>query len=148
MATTRDQENRAFSILGFRQRRTKAGNPSISELVRAGFPLSTFDAVLNYAHVSSEQLASVVSISPRTLQRRRANPKPMLDRVESDRIARVARLYALAAEVLGSDEAARTWMMTPNRSLDNARPFTLLETEGEAREIEDALGRIQHGIFA
>jgi putative toxin-antitoxin system antitoxin component (TIGR02293 family) len=148
MATTQDREQHIFSILGLRQRRTKAGTPSITELVKAGFPLSAFDAVLSHAHVSSEQLASVVSISPRTLQRRRATPKPMLDRVESDRVARVARLYALAAEVLGSDDAARTWMLTRNRSLDNARPFALLETEGEAREVEDALGRIQHGTFA
>lgn len=147
MASTRDRENQIFSILGLR-RRTKHGSASISDMVRVGFPLSTFDAIVDYAHVSSEQLAAIVSISPRTLQRRRAKPNAIFDRVESDRVARVARLYALAGEVLGSGDAARTWMVTPNRSLDNKRPFDLLETEGEAREVEDALGRIQDGIFA
>jgi putative toxin-antitoxin system antitoxin component (TIGR02293 family) len=147
MASTRDRENLVFSILGL-QRPRKPAYTSITEMVRGGFPLSAFDAIVNYAHVTSEQLAAVVSISPRTLQRRRTNLKPILDRVESDRVARVARLYALAAEILGSDDAARTWMMTPNRSLDNARPFDLMQTEGEAREVEDALGRIQHGVFA
>lgn len=148
MASTRDRENQVFSILGLPRRRIKGGSGSISDMVRVGFPLSTFDAIVDYAHVSSEQLATIVSISPRTLQRRRAKPNPILDRVESDRVARVARLYAFAGEVLGSNDAARTWMMTPNRSLDNKRPFDLLETEGEAREVEDALGRIQDGIFA
>jgi putative toxin-antitoxin system antitoxin component (TIGR02293 family) len=147
MISARDREKHVFSILGL-DRRTKQGGASIADLVRAGFPLSSFDAVVKYAKVSSEQLASIVAISPRTLQRRRAKAKPTLDRVESDRIARVARLYALAADVLQSDDAARTWMLAPNRSLDGARPFDLLETEGEAREVEDTLGRIRHGTFA
>jgi len=51
-------------------------------------------------------------------------------------------------ESLGSVENARKWMNTPNRSLDNARPFELLATETEAREVEDALGRIADGVFA
>ncbi len=91
VASARVREERVFSILGL-PRRTKRGAGSISDMVRVGFPLSTFDAVVNYAHVSSEQLATVVSISPRTLQRRRAKPNPILDRVESDRVARVARI--------------------------------------------------------
>jgi len=39
-------------------------------------------------------------------------------------------------------------MLTKNRSLDNERPFDLLDTEGDAREVEDALGRIQQGVIA
>lgn len=60
----------------------------------------------------------------------------------------VARLYAFADDVLGSRNAAETWMRTPNRALDGARPVDELETEIAAREVEDALGRIRHGIFA
>jgi putative toxin-antitoxin system antitoxin component (TIGR02293 family) len=150
MATTRDRENQIFSILGIKRRhgQTAAPDLSVSFVVRSGLPLSSFEAVVSHARVPSGELSAVVAIPPRTLQRRAKRKDPKLDREESDRLARVARLYAFASEVLGSDDAARTWMLTKNRSLDNERPFDLLDTEGDAREVEDALGRIQYGVIA
>jgi putative toxin-antitoxin system antitoxin component (TIGR02293 family) len=67
---------------------------------------------------------------------------------ESDRLQRVARIYALAEAVLGSRVTAERWMVTPNWSLDDMRPLDLLDTEVSAREVEDALGRIDEGAFA
>lgn len=66
---------------------------------------------------------------------------------ESDRLARVARLYATAEDVLGAREVAQEWMETPNRALDGARPLDELETDISAREVEDLLGRIRYGVF-
>jgi putative toxin-antitoxin system antitoxin component (TIGR02293 family) len=149
MATTREREERTLAILGVnRELGQTASGISVSLVVRQGLPLSSFEAVLSHTRVASGELSSVVAIGQRTLQRRAKKKAPQLDREESDRLARVARLYAFAGEVLGSDDAARTWMLTQNRSLDNQRPFDLLDTEGDAREVEDALGRIQHGVFA
>ncbi len=121
---------------------------SVSSAVQIGLPLSSFEAVVSHARVSSGELSAVIAIPPRTLQRRAKKENSQLNREESDRLARVARLYAFASEVLGSDDAARTWMLAKNRSLDNERPFDLLDTEGDAREVEDALGRIQYGVIA
>ncbi len=150
MATTREREDQIFALLGIkrRHRRTAAPDLSVALIVRTGLPLSSFEAVASHAQVPSRELSAVVSISPRTLQRRAKGKDRLLDREESDRLVRVARLYAFAGEVLGSDDAARTWMLTKNRSLDNERPFDLLDTESEAREVEDALGRIQQGVIA
>jgi putative toxin-antitoxin system antitoxin component (TIGR02293 family) len=58
------------------------------------------------------------------------------------------QIWAFARSVLGSDAAADAWMKAPNRSLDNEREIDLLQSEGGAREVQDALGRIQHGIFS
>jgi len=148
VATTPDRENQIFSILGIKRRHGQTAAPSVSFVVRSGLPLSSFDALVSHARVPSKELSAIVAIPPRTLQRRAKRKDPQLDREESDRLARVARLYAFASEVLGSDDAARTWMLTKNRSLDNERPFDLLDTEGGAREVEDALGRIQYGVIA
>jgi putative toxin-antitoxin system antitoxin component (TIGR02293 family) len=139
---TQTERDRLISILGF-DRRIRRTFP---DLIRDGFPVSSFAAVSKYAKVSQDRLSFV--INSRTLQRRIANADARLDVAESDRLFRVARIYALAEKVLGSAENARTWMNTPNRSLDNARPFDLLSTEAEAREVEDALGRIADGIFS
>jgi len=150
MATAHEREDQIFAILGIKRRRgrTVARDLSVALMVRSGLPLSSFEAVVSHAQVPSKELSAVVAISPRTLQRRAKAKYRLLDREESDRLARVARLYAFAGEVLGSDDAARTWMLTKNRSLDDVRPFDLLDTESDAREVEDALGRIAHGVIA
>jgi putative toxin-antitoxin system antitoxin component (TIGR02293 family) len=146
MATTRERQNQIFDILGIGGRHKR---DSMVVVVKQGLPLTAFDAVAEYARVTIAELAAVTAISQRTLQRRaKTEKKPTLDREQSDRLTRVARLYQFASEALGSADAARSWMSTPNRSLDNARPFDLLNTELEAREVEDALGRIQHGVFS
>ena len=135
------ERNRLISILGLDPKRR-----AFADLIHDGFPVSSFTAVSEYTSVPQEWLSFV--INARTPQRRSAKPDPRLDVGESDRLFRVARIYALAEAVLGSAENARNWMNTPNRSLDNARPFDLLTTEAEAREVEDALGRIADGVFA
>jgi putative toxin-antitoxin system antitoxin component (TIGR02293 family) len=137
MATTQERQEQLLTILGLNGRKERN---SIVHLVREGLPLTAFDALA---------LSAVTAISQRTLQRRaKTDEKRTLDREQSDRLTRVARLFQFAAEVFGSTDAARTWMSTPNRSLDNARPFDLLNTELEAREVEDALGRIQYGVIS
>jgi putative toxin-antitoxin system antitoxin component (TIGR02293 family) len=140
MATQTERE-RLISILGIDPKQR-----AFADLIHDGFPVSSFAAVSKYTSVPQEGLSFV--INSRTLQRRIAKSDPRLDVGESDRLFRVARIYALAEKVLGSVENARKWMSTPNRSHDNARPLDLLRTETEAREVEDALGRIADGVFA
>jgi putative toxin-antitoxin system antitoxin component (TIGR02293 family) len=139
---TQTERDRLISILGF----SRSNRRTFADLIRDGFPVSSFTAVSKYTSVPQDRLSFV--INSRTLQRRIAKADPKLDVDESDKLFRVARIYALAEKVLGSAENARTWMNTSNRSLDNARPFDLLSTEAEAREVEDALGRIANGVFA
>ncbi len=59
----------------------------------------------------------------------------------------LVRIIARAVEVLGSSEKALRWLNAPIPVLGNQTPVSLLESpEGIAR-VEDALGRIQHGIW-
>ncbi len=138
---------RILSILGLSQRRGKAA-PRLVDLVHDGLPVASFDAVASYTRLTREALAKVCAVPLRTVQRRAASGTRRFERDESDRLVRVARLYAFAEDVLGSRDAAETWMRTPNRTLDGARPVDELETEIAAREVEDALGRIRYGVFA
>lgn len=139
--------DRILSILGLAAKRSKAA-PRLADLVHAGLPVASFDAVASYTHLTRETLAKVCAVPLRTVQRRATSAARRFERDESDRLVRVARLYAFAEDVLGSRAAAETWMRTPNRALDGARPVDDLETEIAAREVEDLLGRIRHGIFA
>lgn len=54
---------------------------------------------------------------------------------------------ARAIEVLGTREKALRWLKTPVRSLGDQTPLSLLgRPEGVVR-VEDALGRIEHGVW-
>ena len=59
----------------------------------------------------------------------------------------IVDITARAMEVFGTREKALRWLKTPVRSLGDQTPFSLLSTpEGVAR-VEDALGRVEHGVW-
>lgn len=83
-----------------------------------------------------------------SISRLRKAPKSPLGTVASDRLYRMAVLYSLAEEVLEDEEMAREWLRTPQVGLNNRIPLDLMNTEAGAREVEDLLGRIEHGVHS
>jgi putative toxin-antitoxin system antitoxin component (TIGR02293 family) len=114
--------------------------------IRAGLPMVEFVALQELLGLGAEALAGHLGISRSTLVRRRKAGK--LDRQESDRLLRYARLYGLAEAVLGDSAAARDWLESPARALGYATPLSFAETEAGAREVEALLGRIEYGVFS
>jgi putative toxin-antitoxin system antitoxin component (TIGR02293 family) len=121
--------------------------PTASELrerIKEGLPFRSLDSVRERLHLSVPEAASVLHMPARTLARRRQARKLAAD--ESDRLYRVARVAAQAVAVLGSEDRAATWLRRPNRALNGELPIRLLDTDVGARQVEDVLGRIEHGI--
>jgi len=58
------------------------------------------------------------------------------------------RVLSQAVEVLGSIDKARLWLKTPNRALGCEMPLDLLDTEIGTRQVEEALLRLNYGIFS
>ena len=48
----------------------------------------------------------------------------------------------------GDYQGAREWLETPIPALANQRPLDLARTEPGAREVEDLIGRIEHGVVS
>ena len=68
---------------------------------------------------------------------------------ESDRLLRTARLFRLAVDLFDGDrQAARQWLQTPKRALGGATPLDHAATEVGAREVEDLVGRAEHGVVS
>jgi len=128
-------------------RRRRAMNaPETVATIRAGLPMVEFEALQELLGLGAEELAAHLSISRSTLIRRRKAGR--LDMQESDRLLRYARLYARAEEALGEAASAREWLQTPARALGYVSPLEFAETEAGARETENLLGRIEHGVFS
>jgi putative toxin-antitoxin system antitoxin component (TIGR02293 family) len=65
----------------------------------------------------------------------------------SERAERLARVVALAHDVLGDPARAQDWLHTPNLVLRGA-PILLAATDLGARQVEQVLANIEYGLPA
>jgi putative toxin-antitoxin system antitoxin component (TIGR02293 family) len=116
------------------------------EVLRVGLPVQELHDLQASLDVPMEKLFPMLGISKATLHRRKAEGR--LDQAESDRVVRFAKLMGKAVEVLESEENARQWLTSPQFGLGGAVPLEYAETEVGAREVENLLGRIEHGVYS
>ncbi len=126
--------------------RPKDSPGEVVAMVRRGMPMAEFYALAGWLSVTEEELAPLVGISRATLHRRKKTGQ--LEMLESERIVRIGRLMARATEVLGDLAAAREWLRTPAIAFRGESPLAYSDTEIGAREVENLLGRLEHGVFS
>lgn len=121
--------------------------PDLIQQIERGF---SFDALLKLevnSGVSLPLLASVIGIPERTLARRKAVGR--LEPGESERLLRVSNLFEKSVELFDGDvTAAVHWLTSPKKALNRQTPLLYARTELGAREVEDLIGRLDHGIFS
>ena len=142
--------HRLFDHLGDAKRemaefRFFASEPSeMIPWLREGVNASLYQTLRELLAISDRQLSRIVRIAPRTLKRRLKHGR--LEPDESERVARVGRLLLRAVEVFEDVEKARRWLRKPQVALGDETPLDHADTEPGARQVEDLLGRIEHGI--
>jgi len=115
--------------------------------IKTGLPIEEFDTLRELLGLTVDALARKVGISIATLSRRRRSDAA-LDAEHSDRIMRFARLYRQALDLHdGNEAAARNWLTRPARALDGQTPLDFADTEAGAREVENLIGRLEHGVY-
>jgi putative toxin-antitoxin system antitoxin component (TIGR02293 family) len=118
----------------------------VEECVRQGLPLEVLDAMLEHSVLDAGEVFGW--IIPRRTLAHRVKKKQRLNLEESNRISRVARIYALALDTFGNEEKARRWLRKPLRHLGGRTAMQMLETELGAHQVETILGRIGYGLGA
>ncbi|MPZ19281.1 MAG: DUF2384 domain-containing protein [Luteitalea sp.] len=81
-------------------------------------------------------------VAPATLKRRTDRLSPE----ESERLARVARLLAMATKVFDDPEDTARFLTRAHPLLGQKSPFELLKTDVGLRQVEDVLARILYGL--
>ena len=122
-------------------------NDDLIAQVRVGLPASTGPLLAQTLSLPRVQVAERLNIPSPTLSRRLSS-KARLTHEESDRTLRMARIIALAKEVLGTEVKASAWINTPNRALAGRKPFDDLDTELGVRSVEEVLYRIAYGMYS
>lgn len=115
-------------------------------VIRKGVPSAAVEALTGYLLLSQADLSVALDIPERTLARRKN--EGILNRDESAKMVRTARVLERAEEVFEEAGAARVWLKSANTSLSGETPLSLLDTEVGAEIVLDTLGRIEHGVFA
>jgi putative toxin-antitoxin system antitoxin component (TIGR02293 family) len=120
----------------------------VVERVEEGLPLEALERLGKLLSLGSPtETARLLLIPPRTFYHRKKTQR--LTPGESDRLLRTARIFGLAADLFGGDrQAARQWLQTPKTALGDATPLGYAATEVGAREVEDLIGRAEHGVFS
>src|SRR6266404_2259720 len=120
--------------------------PDLIEAVSQGLPAELARQLAASLEISLDQAATLLRLTPRTLQRRLEHGR--LELAESERLWELARLLFRAREVLESEPGAVQWLKSPIQALGWKPPLALAQTVVGLREAENVLGRIEHGVFS
>lgn len=119
---------------------------SIVEAVREGLPYARFTEFARRSGLSQATITRVMQTPKRTLARRKAQGRLRPD--ESERLLRLSTVFDKAVELFEGDvDGARRWLSRPAKALGGMTPLEMAESEIGAREVEDLIGRLEHGVF-
>jgi putative toxin-antitoxin system antitoxin component (TIGR02293 family) len=114
-------------------------------LVRNGVPVRAYKALQKRMGVPFSLLGAETTL------RRRVKEQKMFSTRESERMVRLARVFAQAVDLFGSEERARNWLKAPTTWAPDEASTTPLEliadSESGARLIEGKILRTLHGMF-
>src|SRR5258708_1946261 len=139
-------------VIRFRKRGASLGMTATTtdELIRQlerGLSFKSLATLERLSGVGAASIASAIGIPERTLARRKAAGR--LSPEESERLFRIATVFEKAVELFEGDaSAAVAWLMAPKRALGAQSPLIYLRTEVGAREVENLIGRLEHGVFS
>jgi len=147
-STEKTQAERIHALLGGQRTFRLRKGPTLLGLHEAAvhrLPVDVIDTLGENLGTRREAILQTIAVSPRTLARRRK--EGVLSAEESDRAVRIARIAALAEDVLGGRREAVEWLRQPNRSLGGYAPLELVRTDTGAAMVADVLGRLEYGVF-
>tara|TARA_R110001606_G_scaffold260183_2_gene407983 strand:- start:34546 stop:35199 length:654 start_codon:yes stop_codon:yes gene_type:complete len=120
---------------------------NILETIRSGIDYKTFDIIAKKSPLDFNDWSNVLETTTRTLERYKKDNKK-LSSSQTEKIIAIQQLMNYGNEVFGSETNFKKWLLTENISLGGKTPKDLFDTTIGIGMVKDALGRIEHGIFA
>jgi putative toxin-antitoxin system antitoxin component (TIGR02293 family) len=135
-----------MALLGIAITKSTANDFDLIRFTRQGFKKRAILTLAKKISLTLQELAGIMHISERTLQRYDDNE--IIKTEYSEKAVELARLYTRGEEVFGSLDRFKLWMKTPVHVFRGETPVSLLDTSVGFNIIFNELGRIEHGIFA
>lgn len=119
-------------------------NLDLIRISKNGIKKQMFQALLENTSLTANEIAEYLHISLRSIQRQKNSFSVPI----SERILKIASLYAKGYEVFGNKENFKTWLESPNVALGEKKPKEFLSHIFGIEMLLDEIGRIEHGILA
>jgi putative toxin-antitoxin system antitoxin component (TIGR02293 family) len=116
------------------------------DLTHKGVTKSALNYFIKYMDISQKQIARLLNITPRTIQK--LKPKDLFKPGVSEQILKLAEVFAKGIDVFGDKSTFKSWLEQPNVALGRKVPIDLLDTRYGSDMVLDILGRIEHGIYS
>ena len=136
-----------MNALGGRQIFGSGTGPiDLLEEVERGLPTKAYSVIAKALDLTADEENRLLQVSLRT--RARWKQRVRLDPAISDRVVRLARILALAENVLESHENAVAWLREPNDAFVGRTPLELVTTDIGAEKVTNMLYQMEYGIYA
>ncbi len=123
------------------------GTDDLVAQIEKGISFAALESLASLTGMPVATMAEALRIPERTLARRKASGRLMPD--ESERLLRLSRVFENAVRLFEGDlPGAVTWLTTPKKALGHKTPLDYSRTEPGAREVENLIGRLEHGVFS
>ena len=138
--------NPFYNLLGGPNAIKLSNDLDIIKFAREGFPKRTLLALAKKISLNLQELAYILHISERTLQRYDDNE--IIKTEYAEKAVELARLYTRGQEVFGNMDKFKLWIKAPSLIFNGEAPVSMLDTSAGFDMVFRELGRIEHGIFA
>jgi putative toxin-antitoxin system antitoxin component (TIGR02293 family) len=138
--------NPFYKLLGGSNAVKLSNDLDIIKFARGGFPKRTLLALAKKISLTLQELAYILHISERTLQRYDDND--IIKTEYAEKAVELARLYTRGEEVFGNIDKFKLWIKAPSLIFNGEAPVSVLDTSAGFDMVFRELGRIEHGIFA
>ncbi len=118
----------------------------VIELGHRGVPKGALKNLASFLRLSTGQIAELLSVSERTLQR--YDDVTLFNRAVSEQILHVAEVAARGVEVFEDRDRFLAWLNQPSVALAHEAPINLLKSRFGADMVLQELGRMAHGVFS
>jgi putative toxin-antitoxin system antitoxin component (TIGR02293 family) len=120
-------------------------NHATAQRVEEGLPIMEVVEFAKDAGFTNEEFAKLINIPARTYARRIAD-KGRLKVTESERAARLMRVFDRAKRLFVSEQNTREWFNLALPALGWRTPLDFAQTEPGAREVESVIERLEDGV--
>ena len=116
------------------------------ELGSIGVTKNAVSNLANYLSLSSKQVADLLPVTERTLQR--YSPRQHFNQAVSEQVIHIAEVLAKGTEIFKEKSKLLLWLNTPHKVFSGNTPFSLLGSRFGSELVLEELGRIEFGVYS
>jgi len=116
------------------------------ELGSIGVTKNAISHLANYLSLSWKQVADLLPVTERTLQR--YTPQQHFNPAVSEQVLHIAGVLAKGTEVFQEKDKLLVWLNTPHKVLSGKTPFSMLGSRFGTELVLEELGRIEFGVYS